>query len=58
MDTMASDASLPDEGMINRSDPAAMLVWARILGAHQAEILTAVAVVGPDYEAVRDYLRG
>ena len=50
-------SSLPDEGVINRSDPQAMLAWARILGVHHARILIAVAVVGPAHEAVRDYLR-
>lgn len=49
--------NIPDDGIINRSDPVAMLEWARLLGAHQAQILTAVAVVGPAYRAVQDYLR-
>jgi hypothetical protein len=48
---------LPDDGVINRSDPNAMLAWARILGVHHAQILIAVAVAGPDHVAVRDYLR-
>jgi hypothetical protein len=39
-------SGLPDDGVINRSDPNAMLAWARILGVHHAQILIAVAVVG------------
>jgi len=50
-------SGLPDDGVINRGDPQAMLAWARILGVHHAQILIAVAVVGPAHEAVRDYLR-
>jgi hypothetical protein len=50
-------SGLPDDGVINRSDPQAMLAWARILGVHHAQILIAVAVVGPAHGAVRDYLR-
>ncbi|WP_447752139.1 DUF3606 domain-containing protein [Sphingopyxis fribergensis] len=58
MATTGSTTELPDGGIINRSEPAAMRVWARMLGVHQAEILIAVAVVGPSFGAVRDYLRG
>ena len=47
---------LPDDGMINRGDPKAMLAWARIFGVHHAQILIAVAVVGPVHDAVRNYL--
>lgn len=50
-------SDLPDEGVINRSDPQAMLVWAQILGVHSVQILVAVAVVGPKHDDVRTYLR-
>lgn len=54
---LAPSHGLPDGGMINRSDPKAMLAWARIFGVHHAQILIAVAVVGPVHDAVRNYLR-
>ncbi|WP_422060815.1 DUF3606 domain-containing protein [Sphingopyxis sp.] len=50
-------AGLPDDGIINRSDPAAMRAWSRLFGVHQPRILIAVAVVGPRHDAVRDYLQ-
>lgn len=50
------ETGLPDGGVINRSDPTAMLAWTRILGVHQPRILIAVAVVGSNHCAVRDYL--
>lgn len=49
-------AMLPYGGIIDRSDLGAMRVWSRLLGAYQSEILIAVAVVGPAYDRVRDYL--
>lgn len=58
MEITGSTKDLPDGGIINRSEPAAMRMWARMLGVHQAEILIAVAVVGPSFAAVRDYLQG
>lgn len=51
-----SRLDLPDGGIINRSDIAAMRMWSRILGAYQTQILIAVAVVGPSFDQVRDYL--
>lgn len=47
---------LSDDGTIDRSDRSAMLAWARILGVFQEQVLIAVAVVGPQYDHVRDYL--
>jgi len=49
--------TLPGSGVVDRSDRQAMLAWSRIFGVHQAEIMIAVAVVGPAFEAVGDYLR-
>ncbi|WP_422060726.1 DUF3606 domain-containing protein [Sphingopyxis sp.] len=54
--TAIMNTGLPDDGLINRSDPKAMLAWVRILGVHHPRILIAVAVVGPSHDAVRDYL--
>lgn len=50
-------SELPDSGFIDRSSPAAMRTWISLLGVHEAEILIAVAVVGPFHTAVRCYLR-
>lgn len=49
--------TLPDGGQINRSSLEAMLAWSSILGAHQVEILVAVAAVGPSHHDVRLYLQ-
>lgn len=48
---------LPDGGQINRSSIEAMRAWSDILGAHQVEILVAVAAVGPSHRDVRAYLQ-
>lgn len=57
MNRAINDWGLPDDALIKRSDPAVMLIWARILGVYPAKILLAVAVGEAAYQAVLDYLR-
>lgn len=54
--TACTHSALPDGGVIDRSSPAAMRTWVSLLGVPEAEIMIAVAVVGPFHKAVRRYL--
>jgi hypothetical protein len=50
----AEPSDLPDDGLIDRSKPAAIIIWARIPGTPTTEIWG--AIVAPADARVRDYL--
>ena len=56
--TMATPAPAPaDPNKINVQDKADLESWAKVFGVTFTQVRAAVAIVGPNAEAVRKYLK-